>query len=78
MVDWRDRITLDPEVAAGKPVVAGSRLSVDLVVGLLAQGWTTQDVLENYPILEAEDIQACLAYAAALLESERVYPLKAS
>lgn len=78
MVGWRDRIAADPEVAGGKPVVAGTRLSVDFVVGLLAQGWTAEDLLESYPVLQAEDIQACLAYAAALLESERVYPVKAS
>ena len=72
---WKDRIHLDPGVLVGKPVVRGTRLAVDFVVGLLAEGWSEDDLLRNYPGLTREDIRACLAYAAAKLEAERVYPL---
>ncbi len=68
------RIVLDPQVLAGKPVVRGSRLSVEFVAGLLAEGWSERDILDNYPGLQSEDIRACLAYARDRLASERVYP----
>lgn len=74
---WQDRVTLDPGVLAGKPVIKGTRLSVEFIVGLLAQGWTEAEVLRNYPGLSREDILACLAYAQERLASERVYPLSA-
>jgi uncharacterized protein (DUF433 family) len=73
---WKDRIELNPNVLAGKPVVKGTRLSVEFVVDLLAQGWTEQQILENYPRLKREDIRACLAYASAVLQAEKVYQLK--
>jgi uncharacterized protein (DUF433 family) len=68
------RITLDPNVVAGKPVVRGTRLAVEFVIGLLADGWSGAEVLANYPGLTHEDIIACLAYARDLLNSEKVYP----
>jgi uncharacterized protein (DUF433 family) len=71
------RIALDPAVLAGKPVVRGTRLSVEFIIGLLAERWTEADILEAYPGLEGEDIQACLAYARDVLSSERVYPTAA-
>lgn len=74
---WQDRISIDPQVLVGKPVVRGTRLSVEFVVGLLAQGWAEADVLKNYPGLTHEDVLACLAYARERLASERVYPLSA-
>jgi uncharacterized protein (DUF433 family) len=74
---WQDRIVVDPAVLAGKPVVKGTRLAVEFVIGLLAQGWTEADILRNYPGLAREDIQACLAYAREVLQLERVYPLPA-
>jgi uncharacterized protein (DUF433 family) len=64
-------------VLVGKPLIKGTRLSVEFIVGLLAQGWTRDDILRQYPHLRAEDILACLAYARDLLEYERVYPLGA-
>ena len=72
---WEDRITIDPKVLVGKPVVKGTRLSVEFIVGLLAQGWSEVQVLENYPGLTVEDITACLGYAHMLLEQERVFPV---
>jgi uncharacterized protein (DUF433 family) len=68
------RIVLDPNVVAGKPVVRGTRLAVEFLIGLLADGWSEAEVLANYPGLTHEDIIACLAYARDLLNSEKVYP----
>ncbi|MDF0592448.1 DUF433 domain-containing protein [Methanotrichaceae archaeon M04Ac] len=59
---WQDRIVVDPEILAGKPVVRGTRLAVEFVIGLLAQGWSESEVLRNYPGLTSEDVQACLSY----------------
>ncbi len=58
----------------GKPVIRGTRLAVEFVLELLAGGWTTQQVLDEYPGVTEADIQACLAYACDLLQGERVYP----
>lgn len=74
---WQDRISIDPQVLVGKPVIRGTRLSVEFVVGLLAQGWAEAEVLKNYPGLTREDVLACLAYARERLSTERVYPLSA-
>jgi uncharacterized protein (DUF433 family) len=73
-MDWRDKIDLNPSVLAGKPVVRGSRLSVDFILGLMGQGWSEIDVLRNYPGITHEDIAACLQYASEILQSEKVYP----
>ena len=70
---WKDRIVLDPEVLAGKPIVKGTRLAVEFVIDLLAQGWSEADILRNYPGLTREDIQACLAYASEALYPPRVW-----
>lgn len=72
---WKDRIIIDPQVLVGKPVVKGTRLAVEFIIDLLAQGWSEGDILKNYPGLTHEDIQACLAYASALLRTEKVYLL---
>src|SRR6266496_1883857 len=58
-----ERIMLDPAILAGKPVVRGTRLAVEFVIGLMADGWSEADILANYPGLTREDIVACLAYA---------------
>jgi len=73
---WQERIAIDPNVLVGKPVVRGTRLAVEFIIDLLAQGWSEADVLRNYPGLTHEDIQACLNYASAVLRAEKVYPLK--
>lgn len=75
-MDWKDRIVMNPDVLAGKPVVKGTRLSVEFVVELLAQGWSEDEILRNYPRLTRDDIKACLRYASAMLHAEKVYPLK--
>ena len=71
-----DRIAVDPKILAGKPVVRGTRISVELVVDLLASGWSHAQILASYPHLSEEDIRACLAYAGELLREEKVFPLK--
>jgi uncharacterized protein (DUF433 family) len=72
-----DRITIDPAILGGKPIIRGTRMSVDFVVGLLARGWSVNDVLKEYDHLVREDIQACLAYAHQLLIDEKLYPVPA-
>ena len=73
--DWRDRIAIEPAVLAGKPIIRGTRISVELVVDLLARGYSTAQVLEQYAHLSEADVRACLAYASDILKSERVYAL---
>ena len=68
------QIVLDPKVLSGKSVVRGTRLSVEFIVGLMADGRSGQDFLGNYAGLQREDIRACLAYARDSLASEKVYP----
>jgi uncharacterized protein (DUF433 family) len=75
IMTWENRITVDPAVLVGKPVIKGTRLAVEFIVGLLAQGWSEEEVLRNYPDIKREDILACLAYAQERLQDERVNPL---
>jgi uncharacterized protein (DUF433 family) len=74
-VKWQERITVDPAILVGKPVVKGTRIAVEFVIDLLGRGYTVEQVLQQYDHLTAEDIQACLAYAAEVLQSEKVYAL---
>ncbi len=75
-MDWHEHIQSDPKLQGGKPVVRGTRLAVDFILGLLADGWTEQQVLENYPTLTVEGLRAVFAYAAEFLRDEALYPLK--
>ncbi len=72
-VDWRERIIVDPKILVGKPVIKGTRISVELVIDLLARGYTSEQIRGQHDHLSDEDIRACLAYAADVLRSERVY-----
>jgi uncharacterized protein (DUF433 family) len=74
---WQERISVDPKVLVGKPVIKGTRISVEFVVDLLGRGWTNEQILREYDHLTSQDIQACLAYASDALKSERVYLLPA-
>ena len=76
-VSWKERIEINPEVLVGKPVVKGTRVSVELILEMIAAGVSEAEILDNYPGLDREDVQACVAYAAELVASERVYPLSA-
>ena len=75
-MNWRDQIRSERELLGGKPVVRGTRLAVDFILGLLAEGWTDQEILEDYPTLTPEGLRAVFAYAAEVLREETVYPLK--
>jgi uncharacterized protein (DUF433 family) len=77
-MDWQNRITIDIKVLVGKPVIKGTRIAVEFVIDLLAQGWSEAEILRNYPGLTHEDILACLKYAGETLHSEKVYPLNAA
>jgi len=70
---WQERITTDPAIMVGKPVIAGTRLTVMFILDVLAQGWSVDEILRNYPNLAADDVRACLAYASDVLSAEKVY-----
>jgi uncharacterized protein (DUF433 family) len=69
------RITVNPRIFGGKPIIRGRRLAVEHILGMLAAGDSPEIILQGYPWLEREDIQACLAYARRLVGHERVEPL---
>lgn len=77
-MNWQEHIVIDPNILVGKPVIKGSRLAVDFVIELLANGWTESEILRNYPGITHEDITACLQYANNVLKSEKVYPFTLS
>ena len=74
-MDWRDYITSDAETLVGKPRVRGTRLSVEFILGLFAGGWTTDEVLREYPSLTPEALRGVFAYAAEVLHDEMLFPL---
>jgi uncharacterized protein (DUF433 family) len=67
------RIAIDPGVLGGNPVIRGTRLAVEFIIGLLADGWTRAEIARQYPGVTEDDIAACLAYARDLLRGERVF-----
>jgi uncharacterized protein (DUF433 family) len=75
MDTWRERIVVDPKILVGKPVIKGTRIAVELVIDLLARGYTHDQIIGQYDHITNADIQACLAYASEALRSERVYAL---
>ncbi|GAK57317.1 hypothetical protein U27_04282 [Candidatus Vecturithrix granuli] len=74
-MNWRQYIHSDPEILVGKPVVKGTRLAVDFILNLLANGWTLEQVLENYPTLTFESLRAVFAFAAECMREEALYTL---
>ena len=72
-VTWNERIAVDPDVVAGKPVIRGTRIAVEFVIDLMARGWTTDQILREYDHLTPEDVRACLSYAGELVRSECVH-----
>lgn len=76
-MDWHERIVSDPLILVGKPVIKGTRLSVEHVIEQLANGWSETDLLDAYPGLVREDLQACYAYVAETLRDVRDYPIPA-
>ena len=73
-MNWHDSIVANASFRTGKPVIRGTRLSVEFILNRLAEGWSEEKVLRNYPGLAQEHIRACLAYARDLLSEERVFP----
>jgi uncharacterized protein (DUF433 family) len=69
---WQDYVTADPPVLVGKPVIRGTRLAVEFVLGLIAQGWPEHDIMQNYR-LSTEQVRACVAYARERLNEEKVF-----
>jgi len=79
-MDWREHIHADQEILLGKPVIKGTRLSVDFILGLFAAGWNEQQVLDNYPTLSPEKLRAVFAFAAECMREEALFstPTEAS
>jgi len=73
-----NRITVNPKVLVGKPTIRGLRISVEQILNALAAGVPEDDLMKEYPELEADDIRAVLAYAASTVSEEQVYPLEAA
>jgi uncharacterized protein (DUF433 family) len=77
-MDWKERIIVDPKILVGKPVIKGTRLAVEFIVDLLAQGWQESEIIRNYPGVTHDDIAACLKYATNILKAEKIYPFELS
>jgi len=74
-IDWRRHIHSDPEILLGKPVVKGTRLSVEFILGLFAEGWTEQQILENYPTLTRERLRAVFDFTKDCMREESLYAI---
>jgi uncharacterized protein (DUF433 family) len=74
-VSYGERIVIDPNILVGKPIIKGTRLSVEFILELLGNGWTYEQILTNYPQLKKDDILAVLQYAARNAKEEKIYPL---
>lgn len=75
-MDWQNHIIVDPKILVSKPVIKGTRLAVEFIVDLLAQGWPESEILRNYPGITHDDITACLKYATSILKAEKIYPFE--
>jgi uncharacterized protein (DUF433 family) len=73
--DFRDRILVDPSILVGKPVIKGTRISVAMILNLVADGIPFSDIVADYPILTEDDIRAAIRYAGARLDREEFYNL---
>ncbi|MHB9028767.1 MAG: DUF433 domain-containing protein [Candidatus Latescibacterota bacterium] len=75
-MDWRQHIESNSDVLVGKPVIKGTRIAVEFVLKLFAEGWTAEQILENYPTLTRESLQAVFAFSAECIHDEAVYSLR--
>jgi uncharacterized protein (DUF433 family) len=73
---WQNYIVINPDILCGKPIIKGTRLSVEFILNLLADGWPGKKIIENYPHLKQEAIQAVLAFASEVIKDEHIYPVK--
>lgn len=76
MSDWRERISIDPNICHGKPCIKGTRIMVSVILDNLAEGMTPEEIVREYPPLTLEDMHAAIAYAAALVREEELLPLR--
>jgi uncharacterized protein (DUF433 family) len=67
---WKDRIVTNPDILAGRPVISGTRISVELILDCLSSGWSMVELMENYPSIKLEDILAALAFAADVMRTK--------
>ncbi len=74
-MNFRDRIVINPRILAGKPIIKGTRIPVDLILRLLAQGMSFEEILKDYPHLTIDDIKAALEYASEVISAEEIIPL---
>lgn len=74
-MNWHEHIRSDPEILAGKPAIRGTRLSVEFLLGLMAEGWTEREILESYPQLSPEDMRALFAFASECVKDGRAYAI---
>lgn len=70
MTDWKNRITVDPNILVGKPIITGTRISVELIMDRLADGWTMEQILESYPRIAREDVLAAIAFVTEVFREE--------
>jgi uncharacterized protein (DUF433 family) len=78
MTNWQNHIHSDEHILLGKPVIKGSRISVELILELFSNGWTTQDILESYPGITEQDIKAVFAYLRECMQEELYFPIHKS
>ena len=76
-INWRQFIHSDPDILLGKPVVRGTRLSIEFILGLFAKGWTQKEIIENYPTLTPESLKAIFAFTQECLKDEYFYEIHA-
>jgi uncharacterized protein (DUF433 family) len=76
MQDWQERVAVNPNVCHGKPCIRGTRIMVSVVLDNLAEGLSTEELVEEYPPLTPEDIRAAISYAANLTREEEILPLR--
>lgn len=78
MINWRNHIHSNPDILLGKPCIKGTRISVELILELLAENWTLEMILESYPTLKKEDITAVYLYLRECIEQELYFPISKS
>ena len=76
-MNWRDFIHSDPNILVGKPAIIGTRISVELILERLGDGWTTEQLLESYPRISADAIKACMLFAVESIKRKSSYKLAA-
>jgi uncharacterized protein (DUF433 family) len=72
---WRERIVVDPKILVGKPIIKGTRISVEFILELLSNDWSYEKILQEYPQLQKEDILAAIQYSLEILRDEKTYAL---